>query len=90
MPPLTQEMLDAGNAEHARQSAGCTKQETVDLLRRGGREAAAILRGLSDEQLDNGAELPLLGGRRMSAAEIVELALIGHPTGHLESIRAAV
>ena len=90
VPSLTQEMLGAGNAEHARQFAGCTKEETVELLRRGGREAADILRGLSDEQLDNGAELPLLGGRRTSAAEIAEMALIGHPTSHLESIRAAL
>jgi hypothetical protein len=90
VPPLTSEMLDAGNAEHARQFADCTKQETLDLLRRGGREAADILRGLSDGQLDNGAELPLLGGRHMSAAEIAELGLIGHPRGHLESIRAAL
>jgi hypothetical protein len=90
VPPLTAEMLDAGNAEHARQFASCTKEETVELLRRGGQEAADILRGLSDEQLDNGAELPLLGGRWMSAAEIAELGLIGHPRGHLESIQAAL
>jgi hypothetical protein len=38
-------------------------------------------------QLDNGTELPLMGGRRVSAGEIVELGLIGHPTSHLESIR---
>ncbi len=90
VPPLTAEMLDASNAEHARQFAGCTRAETVELLRRAGRQAADILRGLDDEQLENGAELPLLGGRRASAAEIVELGLIGHPTGHLESIRAAL
>jgi hypothetical protein len=90
VPPLTADMLDAGNAEHARQFAGCTKEETLALLRRGGREAADLLRGLRDEQLDHGAELPLLEGRRLSAAEIVELVLIGHPMGHLGSIRAAL
>jgi hypothetical protein len=89
VPPLTSEMLDAGNAAHARQFADCSQQETVDLLRENGREAAQILRGLSDEQLDNGAALPMVGGQRLSAAEIVELGLVGHPTGHLASIRAA-
>ena len=83
-------MLDAGNAEHARQFAGCTKRETVDLLRGGGQAAASTVRGLSDEHLDNGAELPLMGGQRVSAGRIVEMGLIGHPTSHLESIRAAL
>ena len=90
VPPLTSDMLDAGNAEHARQFAGCTKRETVDLLRGGGQAAASTVRGLSDEQLDNGAELPLMGGQRVSAGRIVEMGLIGHPTSHLESIRAAL
>jgi hypothetical protein len=89
LPPLTAELLDAGNAEHARQFANCTREETVELLRQGGRQAAQILRGLSEEQLDNGAELPLLNGQRMSAAGFAEAVLIGHPISHLESIRAA-
>src|SRR5438876_4700951 len=34
-PPITQEMLDQGNAQHAQQFASCTKQETLDALRKG-------------------------------------------------------
>jgi hypothetical protein len=90
VPTLTSELLDVGNSEHARQFAGCTKAETIELLRRGGQEAADLLRGLSDEQLENGAKLPLLDGRRVTAARIVELVLIGHPVSHLGSIRAAL
>ena len=90
VPPLTAEMLDAGNAEHAQQFADCTKEETVELLRRSGREAVDMLRGLGDEQLDNGAELPILGGQRVSAGQFAEMVLIGHPKDHLESIRAAL
>jgi len=90
MPPLTAEMLDHSNAEHARQFAHCTKEETVGLLQSGAKAAAAAVRGLSDEQLDKGAELALMGGKRVSAAQLVELALIGHPTSHLASIRAAL
>lgn len=90
VPPITSEMLDARNAEHAHQFADCSKEDTVELLRRRGRVAAQVLRGLSDAQLDQTAELPLLGGRRASAAEVVELGLIGHPIGHLENIRAAL
>src|SRR5262245_9190284 len=90
MPPLTGDMLDAGNAEHARQFAHCTKEETIGLLRSGAQSAATAVRGLSDEQLDRGAELALMGGKRVSAGQLVELALIGHPTSHLASIRAAL
>ena len=90
VPPLTGEMLEQGNAEHARQYANCTKNETVELLRRNGKAAASMLRGLSDEQLERGAEIPLVGGRRMTASEMAEMVLIGHPRSHLESIRAAL
>lgn len=90
LPAFTSEMLEARNAEHAQQYAGCSREETVELLRRGGREATAILRGLRDEQLDNGGPLPLLGGQPRSAAQLAEQALLGHTTGHLESIRAAL
>lgn len=90
VPPLTSEMLDTLNAEHARQFAGCTKEATVELLRSGGEAAARMVRGPSDEQLDNAAELSLVGGRRLSAADVVETGLIGHPISHLASIRAAL
>ena len=40
VPPLTAELLDASNAEHARQFAGCTKEETIELLRSGGKHRA--------------------------------------------------
>ena len=90
LPPITSEMIDAGNAEHARQFANCSREETVEQLRSAGLEAASIVRSLSDEQLDNGAELPILNGQRVSAGQFAEMVLIGHPTGHLESIRAAL
>jgi uncharacterized damage-inducible protein DinB len=90
VPPITIEMFHAGNAQHAQEHASCTREEVLEILRRDGKAAADKLRGLSDEQLDNAAELPLLGGRRLSAAEIVETGLIGHPRSHLESIRAAL
>jgi uncharacterized damage-inducible protein DinB len=82
------EMIDAGNAEHARQFANCTKEETIELLRSGGQALARVVRGLSDAQLDKGEVL--MGTQRIGAAQVVEMGVIGHPTNHLESIRAAV
>jgi uncharacterized damage-inducible protein DinB len=88
-PPITMEMIDAGNAEHARASANCTKEETLALLREKGKAAAEMLRGFSDGQLDRTAPLTVAGGAEMSAEQIINRILIGHPENHLESIKQA-
>src|SRR3954451_8051176 len=82
-PAITPEMLDANNAKHAHEAAGCTREETLALLRSGSAEAAQVLRGLTDDQLARTASLPLTGGNPISAEQMVEGAMIGHPTGHL-------
>ncbi|MGH2586923.1 MAG: DinB family protein [Dehalococcoidia bacterium] len=87
LPPLTAETLNAGNAKHAQDFANCTKEETIVLLRDGGVQAAAIVRGLGDEQLNRSATV---FGNEMSAQQAIEGILIGHPRSHLESIRAAM
>jgi uncharacterized damage-inducible protein DinB len=87
LPPVTTEMLDQMNAQHAEQHANCTKEETLDLLRKNGTSAAATVRGLSDEQLQRSGTLR---AGPMSAEQVVENILIGHVNGHLASIRAAI
>jgi uncharacterized damage-inducible protein DinB len=89
LPPITREMIDQGNAQHAQQFAGCTRQETLDLLRANGAAAAMSLRGLTDEQLDRSATLPVFGDAPVSAQQVIEMVLIGHPQGHLQSIKGA-
>jgi hypothetical protein len=89
VPPITKEMIDEGNAQHAVEYATCTKEETLELLRRGGEQAASILRGLSDEQLDRTAVLAAMGGAEVSAQQMTEMVLIGHAENHLQSIRSA-
>lgn len=87
LPLITMEMIDQGNAQHAKDFANCTKQETLDLLRSGGAAAAGMVRGLSDEQLDRSA--PLMGGPLMTAEQVIENILIGHTQQHFNSIQAA-
>ncbi len=87
LPPLTPEMLNQGNAEHAKQAAGCSKQETLDLLRSGGQKAAAMVRGLSDEQLSRTATV---FGNEFTAQAWIENVVIGHTQQHMHSIQAAV
>jgi uncharacterized damage-inducible protein DinB len=89
LPPVTPEMLDASNAQHAEEHARCSRQETLELLRRGGQAAAEAVRDLSDEQLDRTAPMALAGGAAISAQQMAEF-MIGHPTGHLASIQAAL
>jgi hypothetical protein len=90
VPALTWEMINEFNAQHAQQHADCTREETVELLRRNGVEAASIVRGLSDAQLERSAVLPWEGGPPWSARRVIEEKLIGHFDEHLASIRAAV
>lgn len=90
IPPLTPEQLDQMNAEHARACANVSREETVALLRREAAAAAERVRGLTDEQLDRSAAVVLAGGQTLSAADMIEQALIGHPADHGRSIQAAL
>jgi hypothetical protein len=86
MPPITLEMIDQGNAQHAIQFANVTKDETIALLRQNSAPAASAVRGMTDEQLDKTGDL---FGNAWTAEEAIQRILIGHVQGHLESIRAA-
>jgi hypothetical protein len=50
---FTSGMFDEMNAQHAKEYAHCTKAETIALFRKGAAAAAAVIRGLSDDQLAN-------------------------------------
>lgn len=88
-PGIQMDMIHAGNAKHAQEFAGCTKADTVALHQKNAAAAAAIVRGLSDEQLDNKGVV-LVGMPPMSAGDIAGGLLCGHVDEHLNSIRATV
>jgi len=88
-PTLTMEMIDQVNAEHARDFAGCTKSETLELHRRNVALAVGIVRGLSDAELDRTASV-LVGAPAMSAQHAIERILINHVNEHLASIKATL
>ncbi len=89
LPHLTMEMLDERNAQHAQEYAGCTREETLDLLRRSVDSSVRTMRGLSDEQLDRTATSSLMGDAPVSTQQIIEGALFGHFEEHSNSIRSA-
>ena len=86
MPPITMDILNQMNAEHAKNFSGVSREETIALLRDNTKAAAAVVRGLSDEQLAGKAMLPL--GMELTAEQIVQNVLVGHLVGHGESIAA--
>jgi len=90
LPDLTWDDINGTNERRAGEQASCSKDEVLASLRDGGREMAAYVRGLSDEQLDRTGALPLAGGAQVSTQQLIEGGvLIDHARGHLASIRAA-
>lgn len=89
LPHFTMAMLDEMNAQHAKEFVGCTQAETLALHQNGAANAAAIVRGLADGELDRNGVL-LTGMPAMSVQQIVEGVLINHISEHLDSIRATV
>jgi DinB family protein len=83
------EQIDAGNADNARRNANGSKAEALALLRDNGAKTAAFLRGLSDDDLDRSALVPLVG-QEVGAQAFIENVIIGHPRQHLESMRRAI
>jgi hypothetical protein len=89
MGNFTMDMLNEMNAKHAKDFANCTKAETLDLHKKNAAAAAAVVRGLSDDQLAKSATV-LTGMPAMTAEQIVSGILINHIDDHFGSIRKTV
>ena len=86
---LSMEMLHQMNTKHAAEHANTTKAETIALHKKNAATAAALVRGLSDADLDKSG--PVLAGQPpMTAEQMAGGVLISHIDEHLGSIRAAV
>jgi uncharacterized damage-inducible protein DinB len=88
LPPMPPGGIDAENARDAERYANVTRAEVLDVLRSNGADAAALVRGLTDEQLDRTFTRPT--GETMTLAALIQNALIGHMVAHGANIRAAV
>jgi Mycothiol maleylpyruvate isomerase N-terminal domain len=86
---FTRAMLDEMNARHAQEHANCTKAETIALFRRGAAAAAAVVRGLGDDQLARSGTV-FTDVPPMTAEQLITTGLISHIDTHLGSIRKAV
>ena len=88
LPGLTMEALHENNAKHAKEYANVSKAETLALFKTNAANASGMVRELSDAELDRSATL--LGGRPMTAAQVIEGVLINHINEHLGSIRSTI
>ena len=89
MPPFTMEMLDGMNAQHAKDFAGCSKAETLELQKKGVAAASATVKGLSDVELEKSGTV-MTGMPAMTVQQIIEGVLIDHVRDHMGSIKATV
>jgi hypothetical protein len=78
------------NAGHAREQAGVSKADALELLRRNSREAAAAVRAFTDEELNRAAPFSLSFGAPVTAQFVIEDHALRHSWHHLAGIRAAL
>ena len=89
MPHFTMDMLNESNAKHAKEFSNVSKADTIALHKQGAAAAAAVVRGLSDEQLAKSGKV-LAEAPPMSAEQIVTGILINHIDDHYGSIKKTV
>ncbi len=83
--------LDRWNATYAVQHKDCTRAETIALLQERSAIAAQFIRGLSDEQLRQTSDYPLLVlwfGAPPTVAQLVEGTLVTHPDRYVPDVSA--
>ena len=84
---VTGDDINAMNAGHAKENDAVTKEAALDLLRRNAAEAAAAIRALSDDQLDNAAPASLYSNAPVTAQFVLEDHAVRHSYHHLARIR---
>ena len=87
---VTWDAVHEMNAGHAKEHNAVTKEATLDLLRRNSAAAAAAIRALSDEELDQAAPVSLNSDAPLTCQFMLEDHAIRHSYHHLARIREAL
>lgn len=87
-PDATVEQITENANRHAREHAGCTKAEVLEILRDRGRKIEEFTRGLEDSDLDKTGYLPALASN-MTVEQFVETVILQSAIGHFQSMKAA-
>jgi hypothetical protein len=78
------------NAKHARECAGVTKSDALELLRRNSAAAAAVIRRLTEAQLAQAAPVSLYADAPLTCQFMLEDHAVRHSYHHLARIRQAL
>jgi hypothetical protein len=78
------------NAQHARDFAGVTREEALELLRRNSESAAAAIRALSDAELDRAAPVSLNSDAPLTCQFFLEDHAVRHSYHHRAGILRAL
>ena len=87
---LTFADVDKINAEHAAKSDGVSKEAALDLLRRNSADAAAVVRGLSDEELDRATPNSMYSDAPLTCQFFIEDHALRHSYHHIGRIKNAL
>jgi hypothetical protein len=87
---VTSDVVNEINAAHAIEHDAVTKKAALDLLRRNSAAAAAAIRALSDEELDQAAPVSLNFDAPLTCQFFLEDHAVRHSYHHLARIREAL
>ena len=87
---VTWDDVHAINADHADEFADVSKAEALELLERNSAAAAAAIRALSDDELDQAPGLSLNADAPLTCQFMLEDHAVRHSYHHLAKIRATL
>jgi hypothetical protein len=87
---VTWDIVHEMNARHAKEHDAVAKETALDLLRRNSTAAAAAVRALRDEELDQAAPVSLNADAPLTCQFMLEDHAVRHAYHHLARIRGAV
>jgi hypothetical protein len=90
VPPMSMEMFNAMNAEHAVENASCTKEDALAVIRKNGSHVHSEMASLDDALLDREVHFPLFGPEPVTVERMLDMLVIGHINMHLPDIKATV
>lgn len=90
LPNFDREQLTHFNASHATDHANTAQADTIAYLQQVTEETAVALQALSDEQLEQTAANPLVGGKPYSGEWVMQAFAIGHAKNHLKAIKTTI
>lgn len=89
-PAVTYDDVHALNQQHAATQAQVDQATALALLQTNDRAAQEQLGRLTDADLQVSAPFPLIGGKEISAQQVVQWFLVNHAHNHLAAIHKTI